>query len=108
MDRRPGDPDRRRSGSHARAECRNRGHLPSPTAFGERVDKAILKGKQKGLHFMATRFIEVLPNRGVDDNLGPIPEMIVPLRGTNHILLIDGRRCPTSREPAYARDCGGL
>ncbi|MBV8816530.1 MAG: hypothetical protein JO271_18740 [Verrucomicrobia bacterium] len=39
---------------------------------------------------MATRFIEVLPNRGVDDNPGPIPEMIVPLRGTNHILLIDG------------------
>jgi hypothetical protein len=39
---------------------------------------------------MATRFIEVLPNRGVDDNVGPIPEMIVPLRGTNHILLIDG------------------
>jgi hypothetical protein len=42
------------------------------------------------LHFMATRFIEVLPNYGVDDNVGPIPEMIVPLRGTNHILLIDG------------------
>ena len=39
---------------------------------------------------MATRFIEVLPNRGVDDNAGPTPEMIVPLRGTNHILLIDG------------------
>ena len=39
---------------------------------------------------MATRFIEVLPNYGVDDNVGPIPEMIVPLRGTNHILLIDG------------------
>lgn len=39
---------------------------------------------------MATRFIEVLPNRGVDDSVGPIPEMIVPLRGTNHILLIDG------------------
>ena len=39
---------------------------------------------------MATRFIEVLPNRGVDDNVAPIPEMIVPLRGTNHILLIDG------------------
>ena len=42
------------------------------------------------LHYMATRFIEVLPNRGVDDNVAPIPEMIVPLRGTNHILLIDG------------------
>jgi hypothetical protein len=39
---------------------------------------------------MATRFIEVLPNMGVDDNVGPIPQMIVPLRGTNHILLIDG------------------
>lgn len=39
---------------------------------------------------MATRFIEVLPNRGVDDNAAPIPQMIVPLRGTNHILLIDG------------------
>ena len=42
------------------------------------------------LHFMATRFAQVLPNRGVDDNVGPTPEMIVPLRGTNHILLIDG------------------
>jgi hypothetical protein len=41
-------------------------------------------------HFMATRFIEVLPNYGVDDNVGPFPEMIVPLRGTNHIFLIDG------------------
>jgi hypothetical protein len=40
--------------------------------------------------FMATRFIEVLPNYGVDDNVGPFPEMIVPLRGTNHIFLIDG------------------
>jgi len=39
---------------------------------------------------MATRFIEVLPNYGVDDNVGPFPEMIVPLRGTNHIFLIDG------------------
>ena len=39
---------------------------------------------------MATRFIEVLSNYGVDDNVGPIPEMVVPLRGTNHILLIDG------------------
>lgn len=39
---------------------------------------------------MATRFIEVLPNYGVDD-VGPIPEMIVPLRGTNHIFLIDGK-----------------
>jgi hypothetical protein len=33
---------------------------------------------------------KVLANREVDDNVGPIPEMIVPLRGTNHILLIDG------------------
>jgi hypothetical protein len=39
---------------------------------------------------MSTRFIEVLPNYGVDDTGVPIPEMIVPLRGTNHILLIDG------------------
>ena len=39
---------------------------------------------------MATRFVEVLPNMGVDDNVGPIPQMIVPLRGTNHIFLIDG------------------
>jgi hypothetical protein len=39
---------------------------------------------------MATRFIEVLPNYGVDENAAPIPEMIVPLRGTNHIFLIDG------------------
>ena len=39
---------------------------------------------------MVTRFIEVLPNYGVDDKVGPIPEMIVPLRGTNHIILIDG------------------
>ena len=39
---------------------------------------------------MPARFIEVLPNYGVDDKVGPYPEMIVPLRGTNHILLIDG------------------
>jgi hypothetical protein len=39
---------------------------------------------------MATRFNEVLPNRGVDDKVAPIPEMIVPLKGTNDILLIDG------------------
>jgi hypothetical protein len=39
---------------------------------------------------MSTRFIQVLPNYGVDDTGVPIPEMIVPLRGTNHILLIDG------------------
>ena len=37
-----------------------------------------------------TKFIEVLPNHGVDDDAVPIPEMIVPLRGTNHILLING------------------
>lgn len=42
------------------------------------------------MHFMPARFIEVLPNYGVDDKVGPYPEMIVPLRGTNHILLIDG------------------
>src|SRR5690242_6230731 len=39
---------------------------------------------------MSTRFIQVLPNYGVDDTGVAIPEMIVPLRGTNHILLIDG------------------
>jgi hypothetical protein len=39
---------------------------------------------------MATQFKEVRPNYGVDENAAPIPEMIVPLRGTNHILLIDG------------------
>ncbi|MEP6847747.1 MAG: hypothetical protein ABI999_02745 [Acidobacteriota bacterium] len=39
---------------------------------------------------MSTRFIEVLSNHGVDDTGVSIPEMIVPLRGTNHILLIDG------------------
>jgi len=39
---------------------------------------------------MSARFIEVLPNYGVDDAGVPIPEMIVPLRGTNHIFLIDG------------------
>jgi len=39
---------------------------------------------------MSTRFIEVLANYGVDDTGVPIPEMIVPLRGTNHIFLIDG------------------
>jgi hypothetical protein len=38
---------------------------------------------------MATQFNEVLPNRGVDDKFA-IPEMIVPLRGTNHILLKEG------------------
>ena len=41
-------------------------------------------------HVMSTRFIQVLPNYGVHDTGVPIPEMIVPLRGTNHILLIDG------------------
>jgi hypothetical protein len=41
-------------------------------------------------HVMSTRFSQVLPNYGVDDAGVPIPEMIVPLRGTNHILLIDG------------------
>jgi len=39
---------------------------------------------------MSTRFIEVTPNHGVDDTGVPIPEMMVPLRGTNHIFLIDG------------------
>jgi hypothetical protein len=39
---------------------------------------------------MSARFIEVLPNYGVDDAGLSIPEMIVPLRGTNHIFLIDG------------------
>lgn len=39
---------------------------------------------------MSTRFIEVLPNHGVDDTGVAIPEMIVSLRGTNHIFLIDG------------------
>jgi hypothetical protein len=38
---------------------------------------------------MATQFNEVLPNRGVDDKVA-IPQMIVPLKGTNDILLIDG------------------
>src|SRR4029079_5032672 len=38
---------------------------------------------------MLTRFIEVLPEYGVDDKLAE-PQMIVPLRGTNHIILIDG------------------
>src|SRR6266478_2445418 len=53
------------------------------------------------LHFMATRFIEVLPNRGVDDNVGPIPQMIVPLRGTNHILLIDGEGLAVQAESPH-------
>jgi hypothetical protein len=53
------------------------------------------------LHFMATRFMEVLPNRGVDDNVGPIPEMIVPLRGTNHILLIDGEGLAVQAEKPH-------
>ena len=39
---------------------------------------------------MSTRFIQVLPNYGVDDTGVSIPEMIVPLKGTNHIFLIDG------------------
>jgi hypothetical protein len=50
---------------------------------------------------MATRFIEVLPNYGVDDNVGPIPEMIVPLRGTNHILLIDGEGLDVKAESPH-------
>jgi len=37
---------------------------------------------------MTTRFAQVLPNRGVDENVGPIPEMLVPLRRTNNILLL--------------------
>jgi hypothetical protein len=41
------------------------------------------------LSFMATRFKEVDPNKGVDDNVGAIPEMIVPRKGANDILLID-------------------
>jgi hypothetical protein len=53
------------------------------------------------LHFMATRFIEVLPNRGVDDHVGPIPQMIVPLRGTNHILLIDGEGLAVQAESPH-------
>jgi len=36
------------------------------------------------------RFKEVWPNLGVDDMAAPIPEMIVPLKGTNDIFLIDG------------------
>ena len=39
---------------------------------------------------MTARFKEVSPNRGVDDVGLPIPEMVVPLRGTNHVLLVDG------------------
>ena len=39
---------------------------------------------------MALRFIEESPNSGVDDTVGPTPLMIVPLKGTNRILLIDG------------------
>jgi hypothetical protein len=53
---------------------------------------------------MATRFIEVLPNNGVDDNVGPIPEMIVPLRGTNHILLIDGEGLDVKAENPHMLD----
>ena len=50
---------------------------------------------------MVTRFIEVLPNYGVDDKVGPIPEMIVPLRGTNHILLIDGEGLDVKAESPH-------
>ncbi len=50
---------------------------------------------------MATRFTQVLPNRGVDDNVGPIPQMIVPLRGTNHILLIDGEGLAVQAESPH-------
>src|SRR6185369_13588564 len=39
---------------------------------------------------MSARFIEAVPNHGVDDTGVSIPEMIVPLKGTNHIFLIDG------------------
>ncbi|MEP7074715.1 MAG: hypothetical protein ABI878_02810 [Acidobacteriota bacterium] len=39
---------------------------------------------------MSAQFTEVLPNYGVDSTAISIPEMIVPLRGTNHIFLIDG------------------
>jgi hypothetical protein len=53
---------------------------------------------------MATRFAQVLPNRGVDDNVGPIPEMIVPLRGTNHILLIDGEGLVVKAENPHILD----
>jgi len=53
------------------------------------------------LHFMATRFIEVLPNYGVDDSVGPIPEMIVPLRVANHILLIDGEGLDVKAESPH-------
>ncbi|HSZ80389.1 MAG TPA: hypothetical protein VK775_23490 [Chthoniobacterales bacterium] len=50
---------------------------------------------------MATRFMEVLPNMGVDDHVGPIPQMIVPLRGTNHILLIDGEGLAVQAESPH-------
>ena len=53
---------------------------------------------------MATRFIEVLPNYGVDDSVGPIPEMIVPLRGTNHVLLIDGEGLDVKAESPQMLD----
>jgi hypothetical protein len=53
---------------------------------------------------MATGFIEVLPNRGVDDKGGPIPQMIVPLRGTNHILLIDGEGLAVQAESPHMLD----
>jgi hypothetical protein len=53
---------------------------------------------------MATRFAQVLPNRGVDDNVGPIPEMIVPLKGTNHILLIDGEGLVVKAENPHILD----
>jgi hypothetical protein len=53
---------------------------------------------------MATRFIEVDPNHGVDDKVGPIPEMIVPLKGTNNILLIDGDGLAVKAENPHMLD----
>jgi hypothetical protein len=50
---------------------------------------------------VATQFKEVDPNQGVDDNVAPIPEMMVPLKGTNDILLTDaaGIGLPLSEKP---------
>jgi hypothetical protein len=53
---------------------------------------------------MATRFIEVLPNYGVDQDAVPIPEMIVPLRGTHHIFLIDGEGLDVKAESPHMLD----
>jgi hypothetical protein len=39
---------------------------------------------------MSTRFAEIRPDLGVDENAVPIPQMMVPLNGSNMVCLFEG------------------